>query len=972
MGLDIDLGLDGVIGIGDTSNDNVDYINAPDCLDILEINENGGQIIENADGTVSVFMPNLVGDKSFGYYELAPVQLNEFCCKRLKPNYTYDIETQKCLWVVKEPCSIQNTFKIVLNPVGNDGSIFELGETDNCFVNIEFDYLFKIKCETLASFLNPSNTQNTQSVLIQSQITQKQSEIDTQIVLCETIDNQITLLDTQIENTPYSVFCTLSTDVNIGDKTNKSITPTTQKTFSKSAFSNLSLTTSISDEGFTPPKIPTNTTDLNTKTYCITEPAGLNAWSNILGNRYSSFINGDPNSFNCSDVIKLLNQGESTNTNLIYECNVPFNTKYDLIKQRDLLIKNKEQCQNTLDTLIGELTELQNELAENTEVSCTNPIDMFEGLDVSMTLEYIDSNNQLQTAYEDTTLFPQIGSGLLYSYLLLNPNSGFYVCGGQSCTPFNLKLIQSPTGFKPTNDTSCDLVLNNIVQALYAQSGLSGATNGFNTFKESLSNTAFVSRSLAFSTTINDPAIISLISNKKIKIGLKINHTCGDVCILLDNIKLNKVCQTIENTQLFVTECPGFELEKIVDNKKSWLNNTSRVNRNFKISNVNGLNTIRQTNYDVNDERLVINTKEIDLNIDIASAINTDVWCYTLDNPCILTGITTCNSCYTSCAPVTIDGIVTSSCAPVSFDASFEPIPFDETDNGSLPPLCCGDNKIDFNSLVSTPFSSTTSVEDFVKVLMTELIDVKNRKTISSYPTIRALYDRYLNSLNYCNTKSSAFNYISIEKFSSLIDSYWFDLVEQVVPATTIWGSVKVLKNSMFDQQKFKYRAYSSLICDNPYTTILPNVLSPINKPNGDCKTNIEVIQTTLNLTGETIETDTKNVCNKICVVQMNHGSEFIGTVTIIGAENNNGESINDFIDCAKNQSLINNCDLDANMIVNGSNVSVTLVNAVTPVKYNWSNGSTDSTTTFNTAGIHSVTITDYACCKITKIFEVL
>ena len=964
MALETNLDLNDTIGIGNSPDVTVDYDKKPTCLSLSKINNGGGKLIENIDGTVSVFMPITSTNN------LTPIKLNEYCCKQLKNTYTFDIETQKCLWVEKKPCNIENKFKIVLNPLGNDGSIFELGETDNCFVNIEFDYLFKIKCETLASFLNPNNTQNTQSILIQTKIIQKQNEIDAQNVLCETINNQIDLLDTQINNTPYSVFCTLSTDVNIDTTTNKSITPSTQKTFSKSAFSDLSLTKSIADENTKPPIIPTNTTNLNTKKYCITEPDGLNAWSNILQARYNSFINGDINSFNCDDVVKLLNQDEITKTILIYECETPFNTKYDLIKQRDLLIKNKEECQKTLDVLIGELTELQNELAENTEVSCTNPIDMFEGLDVSMTLEYIDSNNQLQTAYEDTTLFPQIGGGLLYSYLLLNPNSGFYVCGGQSCTPFNLKLIQSPTGFKPTNDTSCDLVLNNIVQALYAQSGLSGATNGFNTFKESLSNTAFVSRSLAFSTTINDPAIISLISNKKIKIGLKINHTCGDICILLDNIKLNKVCQTIENTQLFVTECPGFELEKIVDNKKSWLNNTSRVNRNFKISNVNGLNTIRQTNYDVNDERLVINTKEIDLNIDIASAINTDVRCYTFDNPCILTGITTCNSCYTSCAPVNIDGIITSSCA--SFNASMQPIPFADTDNGSLPPLCCGDNKIDFNSLVSTPFSSTTTVEDFVKVLMTELIDVKNRKTISSYPTIRALYDRYLNSLNYCGTKSSAFNYVSIEKFSSLIDSYWFDLVEQVVPATTIWGSVKVIKNSIFDQQKFKYRSYSSLFCKNPYTSILPNVLSPIKKPNGDCKSNgIEVIQTTINLSGETIQTDSKNVCSSICIAQMNHGSEFIGNVSVIGGENNNDGISIDESKCIDNDSIIKNCDLNLEVITSGLNAIVNVINGTAPITYLWSNGSTTNSAKYNVNGVYTITITDSNCCTITREFNI-
>jgi len=44
----------------------------------------------------------------------------------------------------------------------------------------------------------------------------------------------------------------------------------------------------------------------------------------------------------------------------------------------------------------------------------------------------------------------------------------------------------------------------------------------------------------------------------------------------------------------------------------------------------------RNTDYDVNDERLVINTKEIDLNINIASAIENDVQCFINDNPNLL------------------------------------------------------------------------------------------------------------------------------------------------------------------------------------------------------------------------------------------------------------------------------------------------------------------------------------------------
>jgi hypothetical protein len=67
------------------------------------------------------------------------------------------------------------------------------------------------------------------------------------------------------------------------------------------------------------------------------------------------------------------------------------------------------------------------------------------------------------------------------------------------------------------------------------------------------------------------------------------------------------------------------------------------LNRQSSISNNDGSNTIRQTNYNINDTRLVLNSKEVDLDISIASGIEHDVWCYIVDNPCLLSGVSTCN-----------------------------------------------------------------------------------------------------------------------------------------------------------------------------------------------------------------------------------------------------------------------------------------------------------------------------------------
>jgi hypothetical protein len=132
---------------------------------------------------------------------------------------------------------------------------------------------------------------------------------------------------------------------------------------------------------------------------------------------------------------------------------------------------------------------------------------------------------------------------------------------------------------------------------------------------------------------------------------------------------------------------------------------------------------------------------------------------------------------------------------------------------------CCNaDESVNFSKLMTQPLSDVTTIEDFEYYISSELIDVKSRKVLSGYPTLRALYDRYTNSSDYCPTTSSAFDYTKMDQFAHLIDSYWVDIVEQVVPATTIWGSVKIYGNTMFDQQKFEYKKGSLFTCTDEMT----------------------------------------------------------------------------------------------------------------------------------------------------------
>ncbi len=134
--------------------------------------------------------------------------------------------------------------------------------------------------------------------------------------------------------------------------------------------------------------------------------------------------------------------------------------------------------------------------------------------------------------------------------------------------------------------------------------------------------------------------------------------------------------------------------------------------------------------------------------------------------------------------------------------------------DGTFSTLCCGDDfTVDFNSLLTEPITNATTNEKFDNYLTTELIDVKDRKTLSGYPTIRALYDRYVNSSYYAGVQSSAYDYRKMDGIANMVGTYWVDMIEQVIPATTIWGSTKIYSNTMFHQQKFMYKKGTLFTC---------------------------------------------------------------------------------------------------------------------------------------------------------------
>jgi hypothetical protein len=854
-----------------------------------DVTEQNG-LVKNTDGTISVYISNSNGISS-------PAQVSQQCCNVLAEitgePYYYDLDAQKCRWSDKSSidCEDNQPFKIVLNPKGNDGTIFYFQDNEKCSLVVDFDYLFKLDCETLSKTLSQTSAADP---ALHSQIIKLEQQIAEQTVKCEEITTHLTYLLDQYNKTSYSITCDKFPVIPvIGIEPIEQREPLPTDTIKPTQAQKEPFTRTGFNGGLAPfsfPKIKYITVN-----FCLTTD-GITVWQNILGfNRYQQFLNGDPLSYTCADVINIYNQNQTLLSQakrvnpLIVDCNTPFGAKTEIKNEIDSFVIKQTECNNILTSL---QTNLDNLLLQERDLlsGCDTPIGVMENLSVSMSIDVVEANGDLTTAYE-YNFFPSIGDGNLYNYLVSHPtNSGFFVCGEPSvneswasgCTPLSYPELSPQTQAETTNVdemnvSTCLMIRDYILQKLFDQSELVNQTNGQATFINSLAPTILSSAWSHYTTLIDDVDVINMIANKKIKLSLNIKSSCGNFCVLIDSIALTKQCVDVDSTSLFVSQSPGFNLTRVVDNKKSWLNNTSLVNREFDIKHVNGFNAIRQTDYDVLDERLVINTKEIDLDMNIASAVEYDVWCYLSDNPCLLTGVTYCDPCV--------------ACGDKNFQDDecfiFQDLDvYDFMDNTSnntqlfSQSYCCGDNSIDFTSLLTTDLSTIKTIDNFENLMVSELINVKNRQTISGYPTLKALYERYLNSLKYCGTKSSAFDYYTMDQFANLIGDYWVDIIEQVIPATTIWGSIKIYTNTIFDQQKFKYKQYSSLFGGNPFQCL--NVLSPINGISGQCR-NVDVITTVISVPkeGELTPKPIYNHSDKLCIAQMNWGSEFIGTVSI-------------------------------------------------------------------------------------------
>lgn len=626
-----------------------DFKKNTSCLDIEEITNNNWQLVENYDGTVSLYDANLTNISST--IETKP------CCELL--GYKFDLDEQKCKWGTgTTQCDFytKDPYKIVLNPNINEGVLFSFEDSENCTLDISFDYLFKFDCDDVLDAVFGTNGGQ--------KLVDLKNDLSSLAQQLGESTNQITFLNNQIQteigyNIPYVVQCIIGKE----------------KDFQKNYYDNLSTKKSVDTKqstafdkdnlksGFYKGPIAPNSFAFNPniRNYCLTDN-GLSAWETILGtNTYNLWFasNGtDTTLYDCDDVTQLLTQQQSSGNLITSSCNYSlFDKNISITKISELTLKLQEE-EAKVKEIENSIENIQNEIDALDDGNCPL-LSVFEDFNTEFTLEVLNTQtNKLETVYSEKLL--NIGSGNLYDYIAsTSGQTGILISGFTGCD----------YSASTSNTTAQCLELSSLLfDEIYFNRYLGDNDNlppttdkEYKALEDELNCWYRKSCWLQFSTKISGETI-NQIRDKSINISIKINSSCSDFSILLDRIKINKKCNKVENVEKFISEPPKFEIEKIIDNKKSWVAKDKTEKRFFELK-------YRNTEYESNHHKLIINTKEVDLNLSPARAVENDVWCFVDDNNCILEG---CNETYTPFAcPVSYTALTShTACEKIQITGS--------------------------------------------------------------------------------------------------------------------------------------------------------------------------------------------------------------------------------------------------------------------------------------------------------------
>jgi hypothetical protein len=230
----------------------------------------------------------------------------------------------------------------------------------------------------------------------------------------------------------------------------------------------------------------------------------------------------------------------------------------------------------------------------------------------------------------------------------------------------------------------------------------------------------------------------------------------------------------------------GFSLTKTIDNKKSW-NVSDVLTRKSLDGDYNAY-------YFLNTDKLVLNVKNIELYINSSQAILYDIWLQSKDKN----------------YPVPQTGLNLS--------------------NAGTPNANSGDDK-DQTKIIPSP--KTKTFFEFQETFDLNMVNVRNRLYITDgktggYPVLQYLYWKYLEAQENGVT-TNKYTYSNLIEYANNINPNWIKIVEQMIPATTIWTGGGRYENTPLHRQKYVYkRRLGCVVGEIPNKKIL-NQFTEIN-----------------------------------------------------------------------------------------------------------------------------------------------
>ena len=232
----------------------------------------------------------------------------------------------------------------------------------------------------------------------------------------------------------------------------------------------------------------------------------------------------------------------------------------------------------------------------------------------------------------------------------------------------------------------------------------------------------------------------------------------------------------------------GYNLTKTIDNNKSWVINEVGVRANLD----GGYNS----KYIVDDEKLVLNVKNIDLHLNPAQGLVYDVWYMSreVNYPIPNEGLFYVAPTHCDPTPYSTSNMKMST---TQFQASFPNVQY---------PMRGG---VDWTEIDPKPKRQTFF--EFAQSFWKNMINVRNRQYMTNgksmgYPTLESIYWKYLLSEKAIGVENNNFTYDTMIQYVNGLGDYWVRLVEQMIPASTIWNTGIKYENSVFHRQKHAWR----------------------------------------------------------------------------------------------------------------------------------------------------------------------